>query len=202
MGAARTQRGFTLAKVMVALAGIGMLGAAAFVTRQMMTQATVTRIESDYRDISAAILAYQDRYHVLPGDDPAAATRFPGLWTAADNGDGDGVIQGDWNSTDKAAESRKIWKHLRGAGYLDGPSDRSEASYAPPVHAVGGAVGLGQGMYNLSGPVLVFAGLPGEINRRLEGRADDGSPAGGAIQANASERAYNVDASYDIAFRL
>jgi hypothetical protein len=187
---------------MMAVVAAGVIIGAGIKGRQMMTDAKVNRIENDYREISAAILSYQDRYHVLPGDDPAAATRFPGIWSVEDNGNGDGVVQGAWDSTDNRAESRKLWKHLRGAGFLPGPSDESDASYQRPTHAIGGFVGFGQGMYNLPGPVIVFAGLPGEINNLLEGRVDDGSPAAGSIQANVREKAYDTEAIYDLAFRL
>ena len=45
----------------------------------VITNAKVSRVENDYKGVSAAILAYQDRYGVLPGDDPAGHPRTQGL---------------------------------------------------------------------------------------------------------------------------
>jgi prepilin-type N-terminal cleavage/methylation domain-containing protein len=195
----RRQQGFTLVEIAIVLVIIGLLVGGVLKGQEMLTNAKVGRVEDDYKAISAAILAYQDRYGVLPGDDPSASTRFQGAWTAADNGDGNGTIQGDWNGVDSTLESRKAWKHLRGAGFLAGPVDGTAASYQPPSHAFGGAVGFEQGLYNLTGHVLVFGGLPGNVAQTLETRGDDGNPARGTMQGDASGYAYAISQAYNLA---
>ena len=202
MGAMRRAQGFTLVEIAIVLVIIGLLIGGVLKGQEMITNAKVGKVENDYKGITAAILAYQDRYGVLPGDDPAASTRFPGTWTAADDGNGNGAIQGTWNSTDNTQETRKIWKHLRGAGYIKGPADGTEASYQQPTHAFGGMVGFEQGLYNLNGNVVVFGALPGDIDQILEARGDDGTPAGGTIQGHATQTAYHLATNYDIAFRF
>ena len=112
------------------------------------------------------------------------------------------MIAGAWNSTRDADESRLVWKHLRVAGLLKGPSDATSASYQQPVHAFGGKVGFAEGLYNLSGTVIVFGALPGEVDRRIETHADDGSPSSGTIQGNARLEAYESTTRYDLAFRF
>jgi prepilin-type N-terminal cleavage/methylation domain-containing protein len=195
------QQGLTLVEVAITLVIIGLLIGGVLKGQQMITNAKVRKVESDLKGISAAILAYQDRYGVLPGDDPSAATRFPGTWTAADNGNGNGVIAGSWNSTINANESRKIWKHLRGSGFLKGPVDASVAAYQQPAHPYGGLIGFEQGLYNLSGHVIVFGALPGNVTQVLEARGgDDGSPSQGSVQGNATATAYTPTTKYDLAY--
>jgi prepilin-type N-terminal cleavage/methylation domain-containing protein len=196
------ESGFTLVELAIVLVIIGLLVGGVLKGQEMMTNAKVARIENDFRGITAAILAYQDRYGVLPGDDPAASTRFPGIWTSADDGNGNGGIDGAWNSGSDLDESRKMWKHLRGAGFIPGPADRTPESYQQPLHALGGPLGFQQDIYNVKGHAIVFGGVPGDIDRALEARGDDGSPAGGAIQGSTIQSAYSANVRYDVALRF
>jgi len=198
----RKQQGFTLVEIAIVLVIIGLMIGGVLKGQEMITNAKVSRVENDYKGVSAAILAYQDRYGVLPGDDPAATTRFAGTWNGADNGNGNGVISGAWNSTRNNDESRKIWKHLRAAGFIKGPVDNTAASYLQPSHAFGGLIGFEQGIYNLSGHVLVFGALPGNIGQILEARGDNGNPSSGSIQGSGTQTSYNINANYNLAFRF
>jgi prepilin-type N-terminal cleavage/methylation domain-containing protein len=195
------QSGFTLVEIAIVLVIIGLLLGGVLKGREMITNAKIKRIENDFAGVSAAIYAYQDRYGSLPGDDPAASTRFAGTWRAADNGNGDGNIAGGWNSTNNAAESRKVWKHLRGAGLIAGPVNNTNASYQQPSNSFGGLMGLDLNIYNLSGHNIVFGEIPGDIAQILESRGDDGVPFSGSIQAHNSQTAYAIDTRYDVAFR-
>ena len=197
----RKQAGFTLVEIAIVLVIVGLLIGGVLKGREMITNAKIKRIENDFAGVSAAIFAYQDRYGVLPGDDPAASTRFPGTWRASDNGNGNGNISGGWNSTNNGNESRKIWKHLRGAGLIAGPVDNSAAAYQQPSNSFGGLVGIDLNLYNLSGHNIVFGEIPGDIAQILEARGDDNSPSTGSIQSNASATTYAIDSRYDVAFR-
>ncbi len=195
------QSGFTLVEIAIVLVIIGLLLGGVLKGREMITNAKIKRVENDFAGVSAAIYAYQDRYGALPGDDPAASTRFSGTWTASDNGNGNGNISGGWNSLNNAAESRKVWKHLRGAGLIAGPVDNTAASYQQPSNAFGGLMGLDLNIYNLSGHNIVFGEIPGDIAQILESRGDDSVPSSGSIQAHNSQTTYTIDRRYDIAFR-
>ena len=197
----RKQSGFTLVEIAIVLVIVGLLIGGVLKGREMITNAKIKRIENDFAGVSAAIYAYQDRYGVLPGDDPAASTRFAGTWRAADNGNGNGNISGGWSSTNNANESRKIWKHLRGAGLIAGPVDNSNASYQQPSNSFGGLVGIDLNLYNLSGHNIVFGEIPGDIASILEARGDDGVPSRGSIQSNNTQTAYDIETRYDVAFR-
>ena len=197
----RKQSGFTLVEIAIVLVIIGLLVGGVLKGREMITNAKIKRIENDFSGVSAAIFAYQDRYGVLPGDDPSASTRFSGTWGGADNGNGNGNISGGWGTTNNGQESRKIWKHLRGAGLIAGPVDNTNASYQQPSNAFGGLLGIDLNLYNLSGHNIVFGEIPGDIAQILESRGDDGDPSSGSIQSHASQTAYVIDQRYDIAYR-
>lgn len=201
IGFKRRQSGFTLVEIAIVLVIVGLLIGGVLKGREMITNAKIKRIENDFAGVSAAIYAYQDRYGVLPGDDPSAATRFPGTWVGSDNGNGNGNISGGWNSTNNASESRKIWKHLRGAGLIAGPVDSTTASYQQPSNSFGGLVGVDLNLFNLSGHNVVFGEIPGDIAQILEARGDDGVPSRGSIQAHNSQITYNISSRYDMAFR-
>ena len=199
------QQGFTLVEIAIVLVIIGLLIGGVLKGQEMITNAKVTKVENDFKGITAAILAYQDRYGVLPGDDPAASTRFPGTWVAADNGNGNGIVGNAvpaavWNTQTNTLENRLIWKHLRGAGFLKGPVNGTAASYQQPSHAFGGLIGFEQGLYNLSGHVIVFGGLQGNVVQILEARGDDGSPSTGSVQGNGAAANYALNTNYDLAY--
>jgi len=197
----RKQSGFTLVEIAIVLVIVGLLIGGVLKGREMITNAKIKRIENDFAGVSAAIYAYQDRYGVLPGDDPAASTRFAGTWRSADNGNGNGQISGGWGSTNNGNESRKIWKHLRGAGLIAGPVDNSDASYQQPSNSFGGLVGIDLNVYNLSGHNIVFGEIPGDIAQILEARGDDGVPSTGSIQSHNSSNSYDIETRYDVGFR-
>lgn len=197
----RRQSGFTLVEIAIVLVIIGLLIGGVLKGREMITNAKIKRIENDFAGVSAAIYAYQDRYGVLPGDDPSASTRFAGTWRSSDNGNGNGNISGGWNSTNNGNESRKIWKHLRGAGLIAGPVDNTDASYQQPSNSFGGLLGIDLNVYNLSGHNIVFGEIPGDIAQILEARGDDGVPSRGSIQSHASQTTYAIDSRYDVAYR-
>lgn len=197
----RSERGFTLVEIAIVLVIIGLLVGGVLKGREMITNAKIKRIENDFAGVAGAIYAYQDRYGVLPGDDPAASTRFSGTWSAADNGNGNGNISGGWNTQNNANEARKIWKHLRGAGLIAGPVDGTSASYQQPSNSFGGLIGIDLNLFNLSGHNIVFGEIPGDIAQILESRGDDGVPSTGSIQAHGSQTAYVIDSRYDVAFR-
>ena len=201
LGNWRSERGFTLVEIAIVLVIIGLLIGGVLKGREMITNAKIKRIENDFAGIAAAIYAYQDRYGVLPGDDPAAASRFSGTWAASDNGNGNGNISGGWSTQNNGQEARKIWKHLRGAGLIAGPVDNTSASYQQPSNSFGGLIGVDLNLYNLSGHNVVFGEIPGDIAQILEARGDDGVPSTGSIQSHNSQGTYVIDARYDIAFR-
>src|SRR5207237_10580375 len=104
----RTQ-GFTLVEIAIVLVIIGLLLGGILKGQEMITQAKIKNVISDFSGISAAYHGYQDRYRAIPGDDPNAATRCQGPPTAtisATAGEpGNGNVQGGGSSTNNPDDS-------------------------------------------------------------------------------------------------
>ncbi len=180
------QRGFTMVEVAIVLVVVGLVVGGVLKGQEMITNSKLKRMERDNAGISAAMLSYQDRYRAIPGDDDLADQRFS-IYTdgvndpapAQVNGNGDGVIDGDWMAAPNT-ETANFWKHLRAAGLVDGSGDDD----TQPSNAYGGLIGLHDGSLLISEHVIIFGSIEGSIARVIESRLDDGSPDSGRIQSD------------------
>jgi prepilin-type N-terminal cleavage/methylation domain-containing protein len=173
------QHGFTLVEIAIVLVIIGILLGGILKGQEMITQGKIRSIEKEMDSISIAILSYQDRYKALPGDDDKAKSR----WATAENGNFSGTIDEAFNSVNDAHESRRLWNHLRRAGFINGDSE----SLAQPGNAVGGLVGVQTDIRNgtnivLSGVVVCSTNLPAKIANAVDAQQDDGNPARGSLR--------------------
>src|SRR5262245_66152755 len=108
------QSGFTLVEIAIVLVIIGLLLGGILKGQEMITQAKIKNLISDFSGVSVAYHGYVDRYRKIPGDDGDANTRW-GLSNAMPKKN-DGTIQGPYNSTATDDEPRLFWPHLRKAG--------------------------------------------------------------------------------------
>ena len=178
-----TQRGFTLIEISIVLVIIGLLLGGVLKGQEMINEAKIRNIKQDMAGIAAAIHTYQDRYKALPGDDKSATVR----WSAASNGDGDGRLEGGFDSTTATDESRIMWRHLRYAGLLQGDPTQSDQ----PRHAVGGILGL-QGA---DGVLLLCARpLTKKFAEIIDAHQDDGQPDKGTVRVFAATGAIDFSA--------
>ena len=212
----KSESGFTLVEIAIVVAVVGLLIGGVLKGSEMITNARLKRIENDQSQMMAMVATYRDRYLQLPGDDSLASQRFS-IYTdgkndpaAIDiNGSGDGYLDGNWIAAANT-ETANVWKHLRASGLIDGSGDDE----SQPKNAFGGLIGLRETSLQLPSRVTVFGSIEGSVMRILEARLDDGSPAGGRIQAdltaaqmdaNAPSTAgpvYLEDTLYFVAFRL
>jgi prepilin-type N-terminal cleavage/methylation domain-containing protein len=144
------QKGFTLVEIAIVLVIIGLLLGGILKGQEMITQAKIKNIISDFSGISAAFHGYQDRYRALPGDDLGAAARWATA-PAATSGNGNGVVAGTYNNGGAACaanvEACSWWDHLRRSGFVAG------SGVSQPLNAVSGIVGVQSGD-NAGGAVL------------------------------------------------
>lgn len=189
------QQGFTLTEIAIVLIIIGLLLGGILKGQEMVVQAKIKNIISDFAGVSAAYHAYGDRYRASPGDDPAAASRWS-VPTSATSGDGDGQISGTYNNGNAACvagvESCSWWDHLRRAGFIGGTGvtqprniasgligvqsgDGTAPTYGP---VLGGAGGAG-GFYGL---ILCSANLPDKMGTALDAQMDDGVRTTGSVR--------------------
>jgi prepilin-type N-terminal cleavage/methylation domain-containing protein len=188
------QKGFTLVEIAIVLVIIGLLLGGILKGQEMITQAKIKNVIADITGVSAAMYGYQDRYRALPGDDRNATAR----WTAAPAlpapvaNNGNGVIEGTYNSATATDESRLFWDHLRRAGFISGAGNEQ------PFNAVSGRTGVQTGdgaggpvgvlgiagnSQHFNGLILCTANLPDKIAISIDAQMDDGNGQAGSVRA-------------------
>ena len=179
----KKQSGFTLIELAIVLVIIGLLLGGVLKGQELINSAKVKNMASDFRNVQVYIYGYQDKYRALPGDDSNAKGH---VGSAATNGDGDGKIEGIWNSVTPADESLIFWQHVRMAGFA--PGDTTVAATGPyiPVNADNGRIGVQSGqtpsISGLSGANIMCSGaLLGKYSKQLDVNLDDGNPEKGSV---------------------
>jgi len=180
--AARTHgRGFTLVELAIVLVIIALVLGGVLKGQEMVAQAKIKNVISDFSGVSAAYYGYQDRYRAMPGDDPTAALRWPG----AAQGNGNGQVEGKYNSRTATDESRLWWAHLRRAGFVAGEGTRQ------PFNVLAGLIGVqsgdagspvGPALGGFVSLIVCSANLQDKIAVAVDGQIDDGAPNTGAVR--------------------
>ncbi|MFA5529172.1 MAG: prepilin-type N-terminal cleavage/methylation domain-containing protein [Thiohalomonadaceae bacterium] len=183
------QSGFTLIEIAIVLVIIGLLLGGIIKGQEMIDNARIRNLRSDFEGIAAALHAYRDRYQRVPGDDERADR-----WSGGTVGNGDSYLEDRNDAFDVGPignhERRWFWQHLRRAGLLKG--DPADANH--PSHAFGGQFGVVSGNGNnplgLNGPVVLCASMvPLKAAEALDMQLDDGRPDTGDIRAQAQTSA-------------
>ncbi|MCB1961022.1 MAG: prepilin-type N-terminal cleavage/methylation domain-containing protein [Rhodocyclaceae bacterium] len=185
----KSQRGFTLVEIAVVLVIIGLLLGGVLKGQELINSARVKALSQDFRNVPTLLYAYQDKFRALPGDDKSAATHVN---ASALNGNGNGRLEGDWNTASADDEACKFWQHLRLAGMLAG-TDALTAGGAcsiQPQNASGGTMGIetaftGHNAYisGMKGVYLCSDAIQGRYVRQLDQTMDNGDSATGSMRA-------------------
>jgi prepilin-type N-terminal cleavage/methylation domain-containing protein len=136
------QRGFTLIEIAIVLVIIGLLIGGVLKGQELIYNQKIKSTYDNYRQYTAAMYGYQDRYRAIPGDDASVLTRgfvaTGGVAIVA--GNGNGIITGAGNTCILAAgtgtEVCQANYHLRLAGFLSGTGTSAA------THPFGGVVVL------------------------------------------------------------
>lgn len=184
------QQGFSLIELAIVLVIAGLLLAGILRGQELIGNAKVKNLASDFRNIPTYFYGYQDRFRAVAGDDHAANTHVGGNNASSTSQQQDGLIQGAWNSTSADDESYVVWQHLRLAGLVTGSTDLTATSIYAPRNSEGGRVGLtsvgalnvvSNGTFN-SAHVVCSEGISGRYAIQLDTMLDDGVGNTGAMR--------------------
>jgi prepilin-type N-terminal cleavage/methylation domain-containing protein len=204
------ERGFSLAEIAIVLVVIGLLLGLLLLGDSIVTQSRMKALVNHFEGLKVAVLAYDDRYRAIPGDDPRAAGRWP---AGAVSGTGDGRIGGSYQAPpppgdplvslviDPATgdgESLNFWWHLRLAGLIIGPPSPI-TPVAPPLNQYAGVMGAQWAPLGFPRLAACAANLPGEIAIGVENMLDDGDPRLGLMRAAKQSAANQPIAAADAA---
>ena len=196
----KQQSGFTLVEIAIVLVIIGLLLGGILKGQELINSAKVKNLANDFRVIPTYIYAYQDKFKSLPGDDSAVATHITGgtQATTPAGAQGNGVINGNWNSTTQSDESFLFWQHVRLANLASGPTGLTDSQYIPK-NALGGDIGVSSAgtalvqVAGMSGTYQVCSkGILGKFVKQLDVQMDDGQPCTGSLRAVAEGAALNA----------
>ena len=196
------QSGFTLVEIAIVLVIIGLLLGGVLKGQELINSAKVKNMAGDFRNVQVMIYGYQDKYRKLPGDDDAAIDRFDPKLSASHAGNGNGVIEGDWNSSDITTESVLLWEHVRRANLASGPTNfetKADAAISLPTNSEGGRFGLSgkKPITSMNGGSFYACsdGIDGKFAKLLDLTLDDGKSDSGTMQGIAQAAADGADSN-------
>lgn len=185
----KKQLGFSLIELAIVLVIAGLLLAGVMRGQELIANAKVKSLASDFRNIPTYFYGYQDRFRVLPGDDHAADTHVAGTVATTAGQVQNGLIQGNWNSTTNTDESFLLWQHLRLAGLVPGATALASPQYIPRnsdggqlgVTSVAALTAVTAGTFNTAHAICSDAIL-GRYALQLDTMLDDGAGNTGVMR--------------------
>lgn len=183
------QAGFSLVEIAVVLVIIGLLIGGILQGTEMIDNSRIKKAQTSMQAVSTAVVAYQDRYQRMPGDDGPTNTLLArgGDWVAPiTGGNNDGNLNVPLNNTfNGQQDGARFWQHLRAAGYISGNPTLAGAN-AMPRNAFGGLTGVTSANSHggLTGPKVCMSQVPGKAAAAMDLSMDDGSPQTGDFRGN------------------
>ncbi len=188
------QQGFTLVEIAIVLVIIGLLLGGVLKGQELINSAKVKNLANDFRTVPLYIYGYQDKFKALPGDDGGVASHITGgtQATTPASAQGNGVIDGNWNTVTLTDESMLFWQHVRLAGLATGSTVVAADATYWPTNADGGRIGIESGsahfIKNSDGTflqgsyVVCSSGVLGKFAKQLDTTMDDGNTDTGSMR--------------------
>ncbi|MBI4985494.1 MAG: prepilin-type N-terminal cleavage/methylation domain-containing protein [Rhodocyclales bacterium] len=191
----RRPSGFTLVEIAIVLVIVGLLLGGVMKGQELINSAKVKNFANDFRNIPLFVYGYQDKYKAVPGDDAGVDAHLGAALcpanasckaSAAGQVQGNGSIEGAWNSNNGSDESYRFWQHVRLAGLATGPTAVGDPEYLPK-NAAGSVIGITGGasspIATLRGTYIACSqGILGKFAKQLDITLDDGNTGTGAMQ--------------------
>lgn len=189
------QRGFSIFEAAFAVLVVGFILVVLLNRLGLFEYVMARTLVTEMQAVEQMVLAYQDRYGTVPGDDTMAASRFTGATSASSTYAGDGVIQGpDWvgdstGSPAPADEPSLFWQHVRMAGLAEGDRAKFNA-----FNSAGGQLGIASSsVLNMpkapsgsrSGFHVCSSRIDGHVARMMDADIDDSNATTGRMWAAA-----------------
>lgn len=197
----RNAKGFTLVELAIVLVIIGIILGAVLKGQEIINNAKIKRIYSQYREIAAATYTYVDRYQFFPGDDNNG-----GRWAGITNGNANGMIGNlaastapDYTCAATGTEQCDLWAALRSSNLIGGATSGA-AWFANPSNAYGGRIAVSN--FTISARTknwVHFQNIPAESAQIIDTQYDDGVYNTGSIRAGA---AYTAGTNVQLSFEL
>ena len=179
--------GFTLVEIAIVIVIAGFLIGGVLKGQELVVQARAKNLLNDFNGVAYSVLAYRDRYNVMPGDDGMANPRWGSF--GAVSGNGNGTVEGNYHDLPPPAgpltETLIFWSHLRISGFVFGATSGPNA-VAVPITAVGGILGVqtGSAVANFFPGLIACANdVPDRIAQTVDAQLDDQRPQAGFIRS-------------------
>ena len=211
--AKRMNAGFTLVELSIVLVIIGLIIGGVLTGKQIMENAAITNALNSIQAYEAQFQTYVQNYNAIAGDDIAASTRFAnsGL-PSTSTANGDGTLQGTFDSATATDESRLLWAELRAAGLVKGTASNT----TQPTNPFNGIFGFQHAAFSaaIASNVLCMNNIAGDAAQAIDSRLDDGNGKTGTIQAmigtgvvgeavsGTTVATYSADKTYTMCIRL
>jgi len=152
------QKGFTLVEIAIVLVIIGLLLGGVLKGQELITNAKIKSVTSDFDNIIAGAYAYQDRTGHLPGDSSDGTL----------NGTFDGQIAND-----------QFWKDLRTQGFINGLSSGASG----PTHSLDGSWTAGYGGVFPNKNWICASNIIDTYGQGIDQKKDDGDGTTGSMRS-------------------
>jgi hypothetical protein len=162
----------------------------------LINSAKVKNLINDFKTVPLFIYGYQDKFRALPGDDAkitehlgsAASSAGVTLLTVTAATQGNGRIEGNYNSSTGTDETVAFWQQVRLANLASGSTAFTSIAGDMPVNADGGRIGVQSTVpiTGMTGSYFVCSeGVQGKFAKQIDITMDDGNTAGGSVRVAA-----------------
>lgn len=187
------QKGFTLVEIAIVLVIIGLLLGGVLKGQELINSAKVKNFINDFKTIPLFIYGYQDKFRALPGDDANVTPHLGSAATAASvtllavtsTTQGNGRIEGNYNSNTGTDESVAFWQQVRLANLASGSTSFATPANDLPTNADGGRLGIQSTIpiTGMSGSYFVCSeGIQGRFAKQIDITMDDGNTQTGSVR--------------------